>query len=59
MACITEHEGFDPVCLNIWVYKQFKEGNNNPYISQVLFRLGNTYLWHTDSWLALGMADDG
>ena len=21
ISCITEHEGFEPVCLNIWVLK--------------------------------------
>jgi len=40
-ACITEHEGFHPVCLNIWVLQKayFKTGNYMALVKLIPFHL--------------------
>ena len=39
ISCITEHEGFESVCLNAWVLTQFHTDSdtyNNYYVREIL-----------------------
>ena len=59
--CITEHPGFDGVCLNVWVlqtaYSQYRQHYDTTASSTALhefksyfyFASGNTDIQHTDS----------